>query len=145
MCGLASLLYYSSVNISICHSFTTTIRYPFSSLVSSLPPSFPPSFLPALLPSLPFFFPPSLPSSLPPSPDNGPEAEGLIIRENLPYLMQCPVTVSEMDLISPPLIAAAVWTWAPGYSREWVLGTVCVSMILFLSDYSSPTDWMRSF
>jgi hypothetical protein len=59
---------------------------------------------------------------------NGPEAEGLVIRENLPYLMQCPVTVSEMDLISPPLIAAAVWTWAPGYSHDNVSNTQCAAV-----------------
>ena len=49
-------------------------------------------------------------------PDNGPEDEGLVTQENLPYLMQCPVAVSEMDIVSPALVAAAIWTWAPGYS-----------------------------
>ncbi|CAI8033125.1 hypothetical protein GBAR_LOCUS18682 [Geodia barretti] len=49
---------------------------------------------------------------------NGPEHEGLIIPENLPYLTQCPVTVSEMDLVSPPLVAAAIWSWAPGFSHS---------------------------
>lgn len=57
-------------------------------------------------------------------PDNGPAKEGLLIRENIPYLMQCPVSVSSMDIVSPDLIEAAVWSWATGFSSEclWRLG-----------------------
>ena len=50
------------------------------------------------------------------STDNGPAEEGLVIQENLPYLTQCAVSVSEMDIVSPALIESAVWSWLPGYS-----------------------------
>jgi hypothetical protein len=59
---------------------------------------------------------------------NGPKQEGLIIRENLPYLTQCPVSVSEMDLVSPPLISTAIWTWAPGLSHQNVTSTMCAAV-----------------
>ena len=72
------------------------------------------SFCPLPLSPNLYFIPPLLPTL---ATDNGPEHEGLIIPENLPYLTQCPVTVSEMDLVSPPLVAAAIWSWAPGFSR----------------------------
>ena len=60
----------------------------------------------------------SLPLSLsPPShTDNGPAEEGLITTENMPYLLQCPVTVLKVDLVSPGLLDSAVWSWAKGYS-----------------------------
>ena len=51
-----------------------------------------------------------------PHTDNGPEEEGLITTENTPYLMQCPVTILKIDLISPGLLDSAVWSWAKGYS-----------------------------
>ena len=57
--------------------------------------------------------------------DNGPAEEGLVVSENFPYLLQCPVTCLQMDLASPDLITSAVWSWAPGYSGEawdWVPG-----------------------
>ena len=42
---------------------------------------------------------------------NGPKEEGLVSPDNLPYLLQCGVSVSEMDLVSPGLIAYATWSW----------------------------------
>lgn len=61
--------------------------------------------------------------------DNGPKEEGLVVSENFPYLLQCPVTCLQMDLASPDLMASAAWSWAPGYSGEglgtWLKGIYC--------------------
>lgn len=54
--------------------------------------------------------------------DNGPAAEGLVIQENLPYLLQCPVSIPSMDIASPGLLGAAVWSWADGFSGKRLCG-----------------------
>lgn len=46
---------------------------------------------------------------------DGPKEEGLVVLENLPYLLQCGVSISSMDLVSPHLLGGAVWSWSPGY------------------------------
>ena len=50
--------------------------------------------------------------------DNGPKEEGLVVLENLPYLLQCGVSITSMDLVSPPLLRGAVWSWSMGYPGE---------------------------
>ena len=55
---------------------------------------------------------------VPPFVDDGPKEEGLVVLENLPYLLQCGVSVSSMDLVSPHLLGGAVWSWSPGYPGE---------------------------
>ena len=50
--------------------------------------------------------------------DNGPKEEGLVVLENLPYLLQCGVSITSMDLVSPPLLRGAVWSWSVGYPGE---------------------------
>eukprot|EP00118_Oscarella_pearsei_P002498 m.10722 g.10722 ORF g.10722 m.10722 type:complete len:569 (+) comp22588_c0_seq1:3-1709(+) len=42
---------------------------------------------------------------------NGPKEEGLVTPANLPYLLQCGVSVTQMDLISPGLVSYATWSW----------------------------------
>lgn len=54
--------------------------------------------------------------------DNGPAEEGLIVPENYPYVLQCPVSISKLDLVSPGLINGSIWSWKQGYSgKNWGL------------------------
>ena len=61
--------------------------------------------------------------------DNGPKEEGLVVLENLPYLLQCGVSISSMDLVSPPLLHGAVWSWSLGYPGEVVYACACVCVV----------------
>lgn len=42
---------------------------------------------------------------------NGPADEGLVTRENMPFILQCDVSVAQMDLVSPDLIRSAMWSF----------------------------------
>lgn len=68
---------------------------------------------------------------------NGPKEEGLVVSENFPYLLQCPVTCLQMDLASPDLMASAAWSWAPGYSEDSLSDSLCAAI-----DASSQGHWI---
>eukprot|EP01137_Pigoraptor_chileana_P009353 Opistho-2@57458 len=46
---------------------------------------------------------------------DGPADDGLIVRENIKDMVDCGLTVPEMDLASPTLIRAGLWAWAEGH------------------------------
>eukprot|EP00164_Ancoracysta_twista_P003736 GFYU01005009.1.p1 GENE.GFYU01005009.1~~GFYU01005009.1.p1 ORF type:complete len:621 (-),score=121.69 GFYU01005009.1:66-1928(-) len=49
---------------------------------------------------------------------DGPKKEGLIVKEGLPSLLECGISRINLDLASPELMRAAVWTWLPGFPQK---------------------------
>lgn len=85
---------------------------------------------------------------------NGPEQEGLLTPNNIPFVLECDVSVTEMDLVSPDLIRSAMWSFnvpppsnscvAIGSSHlgQWV-GLPCQSTYNFACvNQTNPQDWI---
>eukprot|EP01138_Halocafeteria_seosinensis_P002165 gb/GECG01002215.1/.p1 GENE.gb/GECG01002215.1/~~gb/GECG01002215.1/.p1 ORF type:complete len:775 (+),score=65.58 gb/GECG01002215.1/:1-2325(+) len=69
----------------------------------------------------------------------GPKQYGLVNTENMMALQACGVSVSSMDLASPALIRAGVWTWdSETLSREDIAG-VNNQLISYVLDFASSS------
>ncbi|XP_062508698.1 uncharacterized protein LOC134184941 [Corticium candelabrum] len=87
---------------------------------------------------------------------NGPAEEGIMTRENLPFVLQCGVSCAEMDLVSPELISSAMWSFnvAPpnnscvaisdSHFGQWV-GLLCnASHNYACVNHTNSMDWVIS-
>ena len=85
---------------------------------------------------------------------NGPEEEGLLTRNNVPFILQCGVSVAQMDLVSPDLISSAMWSFnvppptnscvaiSNSQFGQWV-GLPCNSTYNYACvNQTNPIDWV---
>lgn len=80
---------------------------------------------------------------------NGPKEEGLVTLENMGALLDCGVSEIGMDLASPLLFAAYVWTWLPGEPSSSPSCAAISSNSLNATEFGRwatfPCDGRRSF
>ena len=53
---------------------------------------------------------------------DGTKSCGLLVPDNIPQVINCNISVLELDQVSPMLMRSFVWTWAPSYPSS---GIVC--------------------
>ncbi len=64
--------------------------------------------------------------------DNGPEEEGLIVPANYQQVVQCPVNIFKLDLVSPGLLNSSIWSWQENLSSEQIF--LCCMCLCVLCD-----------